>query len=725
MGRGGVSVASKLAATLLLVGLTSLLAATLVGVNAGQSLSESIVDDAVGASVSSGAREVSSQLDYYRGLADRLAGSPQTSVAVEEFTAAFDELAELSAADVADTRQDLLESYETRYFEPLRGGGQVVQVRDILTGDPAALYLQGAYSVPEPPVTDAATVNDAGDGSEWSAAHAVFHPVYRTAAREGGLRDVYLVDAASERVVYSSAKGPELGTSLVVGPYSGTILARASDAALMTGQAVATDLAFYRGAPDGPIGAAAAAVRGASGAVIGSVVVTYDADRLTDAMSDLVEAFTVDEAQAGGDLYLIGSDGVIRSDPQSFLAGATDYLDGATEAGVISDEDREGIELAGTTVLVQPAVDATANAARDGDSEPMNGTGVAGSEVVVGTGLVEDSDVTWYVARELDAAVAQSTVAAFQGILLVGSAVFVVVLAFVAVAWSTWFMRPVRVISERLGRASRADLSSITPEPVTVPDRSSIELHALAESLTSMGEILADGQRSVRDARAQRLAVLRRMLPESIAARVGRGDLDTIEEVPHATVVVVVVLGLGDLLSSDAAEGRQIVDALHAEIDDIALMHGLDRIAVVGDAYFAACGHDKPYIDHAPRAVAFAAEVVEAVSAADANDDAALQAATAVATGPVTVGMSGRDQMVYDVWGPTVATAHTLARCAHGGQVLVTGRTRDRLPGDVPLVSWDATPLRSAGHLPGPAVEVWALRTAQAAGVGPGTGGAP
>ena len=381
----GVSVASKLAATMLLVGLVSLLAATLVGVSAGQSLGQRIVDEAIGASRSSGAREVSSQLDYYRGLADRLAGSPQTAVAVEEFTAAFDELAELSAADVADTRQDLLESYETRYFEPLRAAGQVVQVRDVLTGEAAALYLQGAYSVPEPPVTDAATVNDAGDGSEWSSAHAVFHPVYRTAAREGGLRDVYLVDAASERIVYSSAKGPDLGTSLVVGPYSGTVVARASDAAVLAGEPVASDLAFYRGAPEGPIGAAAAPVRDAGGDVVASVVVTYDADVLTDAMSDLVEAFTSDDAEAGGDMYLIGSDGVVRSDPQSFLAGETDYLDGATEAGVISEEDREGIVLAGTTVLVQPAVDATTNAARDGESEPMTGTGIGGTTVIVGT----------------------------------------------------------------------------------------------------------------------------------------------------------------------------------------------------------------------------------------------------------------------------------------------------------------------------------------------------
>jgi class 3 adenylate cyclase len=636
-------------------------------------------------------------------------------VAIEEFSAAIEPLASLSAADVADPRQELLEAYETRYFEPLRSAGQVVQVRDILTDDPAALYLQGAYSVPRPPVTEAATVNDAGDGSDWSSVHALFHPVYRTAAREGGLRDVYLVDSASERIVYSSAKGPDLGTSLAVGPYSGTVVARAADAAVAAGEAVATDLSFYRGAPDGPIGAASAPVRDGGGAIVGAVVVTYDAEVLTDAMSDLVEAFTLDETVSGGDLYLFGPDGTTRSDPQSFLADAVAYLDGATEAGVLTDEDRERVERAGTTVLVQPAVDGTVNAARDGDVEPMTGIGISGTDVVVGTEPIEDEDVTWYVARELDGVQAASTVSAFQRILLVGSAVFVVVLAFVSVAWSTWFLKPVRVISQRLARATRADFSELEPEPVAVPDRSSIELHGLADSLTSMGEILSHDQRAVRDARAERLAVLRRMLPESIAARVGRGDLDTIEQVPHATVAVVVVLGLGDLLSADPSEGRRVVDTLHAEIDDIAVAHGLDRIAVVGDAYFAACGHDQPYIDHAPRAVAFAAEVAEAVQATAAEGHL-LRAATAVATGPVTVGMSGRDQMVYDVWGPTVASAHTLARCARGGEVLVTDRTKDRLPEDVALVPWDATSLRSPGQVQTATDDVWVMPTAQVVG---------
>lgn len=714
-----------MAATMLVVGLVSLLVATLVGINAGQRLGQGIVDSELTSSSTSGAVEVGSQLDHYRRIAELLAGSPQAAVAIEEFSAALEPLEDLTVTDLAETRQRLLESYEDRYFEPLRKAGQAAQVGDLLTTEPAALYLQGVYSLPAEPVTDPAIVNDAGDASAWTSAHARYHPVYRTAAREAAVRDIYLVDAATERVVYSTAKGPDLGTSLAVGPYSGTIVARAVDAARDSETAVAVDLSFYRAAPGGPIGAVAAPVR--DGGVVGVVVLTYDADVLTDALNTIAESTVEDfeasdaDAQAdgatedastaepapGGAMYLIGSDGTNRSDPQAFVDSPGAYLDGATAGGGLSEDDRERIELAGTTVLVQPAADATRNAARDGITEPATGTGIAGLPVVNAVLPVDDPDVSWFVIRELDAAEAGETVATFRRILLIGTAVFMVALAFISVAWATWFSRPIRILSERLGRATRSTVNDATPEPLVIPDRSSIELHYLADSLTTMGRALAADQRSVRDARAERLDVLSRMLPESVAHRIARGDVDAFEEIPHSTVAVVVVLGLGDLLASDPSQSRRTIDALHAQIDGVAADHGLDRIKVVGDAYFAACGHDRPYIDHAPRAVAFAAEVADVVADASA-EDAQLSAATGVASGRVTVGMAGRDRLVYDVWGPTVATAHTLARCAVSGEVLMTEATRDRLPQDVVVEPYDAGSQRLDGPEHG---QLYAART--------------
>ena len=114
---------------------------------------------------------------------------------------------------------------------------------------------------------------------------------------------------------------------------------------------------------------------------------------------------------------------------------------------------------------------------------------------------------------------------------------------------------------------------------------------------------------------------------------------------------------------------------------------------MVGDVYFAACGHDRPLIDHAPRAVAFAADAEDAIRAISAHSSADPAAAIGVHTGPLTVGMSGGTRLLYDIWGETVTAAHYLARQAPREAIVVSESTRTLLPDSVettPMIEGDA-----------------------------------
>ena len=106
---------------------------------------------------------------------------------------------------------------------------------------------------------------------------------------------------------------------------------------------------------------------------------------------------------------------------------------------------------------------------------------------------------------------------------------------------------------------------------------------------------------------------------------------------------------------------------------------------MVGDAYFASCGHDRPFIDHAPRVVAFATDARDAVRAIGAEQGAGLAIGAGVQTGPVTVGMTGGARLVYDVWGETVTSAHHLARQAGPDVVLVAEPVKALLPDEVEI----------------------------------------
>ena len=58
----------------------------------------------------------------------------------------------------------------------------------------------------------------------------------------------------------------------------------------------------------------------------------------------------------------------------------------------------------------------------------------------------------------------------------------------------------------------------------------------------------------------------------------------------------------------------------------------------------------------------------------------ALDLAAGIASGPVTVGLTGRSGLVYDVWGPTAHRADRLARAAGRGRLLVDDDTLSKLP---------------------------------------------
>jgi class 3 adenylate cyclase len=341
--------------------------------------------------------------------------------------------------------------------------------------------------------------------------------------------------------------------------------------------------------------------------------------------------------------------------------------------------DQRLVEAAGSTVLIQQANDAAVLAGASGVTAVERRTNTIGTETFSATSRVPFERLDWFLVSEVDVESAEGDLDEFEEFLVIGTATFIVALAFLAVIWANQTVRPVRDIAERL--ASRDSSGTIE-----VPTRSPIEFHRLAESFESMSTALQDQQADLAQARTDRLGLLRRMLPPTVAARLEDGDLRSMDEVPQATVVVLVVAGLSELVAVDGKrENLAMLDELVAELDGLAERHGLERVKVLGDSYFAACGHDRPLIDHAPRATAFASDARDAVRDLGSAVAGNLDTAIGIHTGPVTVGITGGRRMLYDVWGATVSSAHLLARQARPSQTLVSEETRNMLPETVRL----------------------------------------
>ncbi len=66
----------------------------------------------------------------------------------------------------------------------------------------------------------------ATDGSEYSNAHATFHPYFKVLLEKHGYYDIFLIDTETGDIVYSAYKEPDFGSNLIKGPYANSNIAK-------------------------------------------------------------------------------------------------------------------------------------------------------------------------------------------------------------------------------------------------------------------------------------------------------------------------------------------------------------------------------------------------------------------------------------------------------------------------------------------------------------------
>ncbi|GAB6043902.1 hypothetical protein JCM17961_45840 [Endothiovibrio diazotrophicus] len=178
---------------------------------------------------------------------------------------------------------------------------------------PAALALQSRYIGASPyPLGEKQRLDDAADGSPYSALHRRFHPRIRDYLEAFGYYDIFLVKSGSGEVAYTVFKELDFATSLRDGPYAesnlGEAFRRADQAA--PGEVVMVDFARYLPSYEAPAGFVATPIFDGEHR-LGVAIFQFPIDHLNAIMGE--------RAGLGetGETYLVGSDGLMRSD--SFL----------------------------------------------------------------------------------------------------------------------------------------------------------------------------------------------------------------------------------------------------------------------------------------------------------------------------------------------------------------------------------------------------------------------
>ena len=194
--------------------------------------------------------------------------------ATREFRAAVAELDR--AGPPPDLRQKVSDWYAEHFIPEMRRVlGREPALADYLPVGAAPYYLQYHYIVANPhPAARRKLLDDAGDGSDYSRLHAVYHPLMRAAATTVGFFDFMMADPKSGRLIYTVEKEVDFTTSLQAGPYRRSNVAAAVARCAATADRSAVCLEDF--APYAPSGGAPIAFMAApvidQGVVIGVLI---------------------------------------------------------------------------------------------------------------------------------------------------------------------------------------------------------------------------------------------------------------------------------------------------------------------------------------------------------------------------------------------------------------------------------------------------------------------
>jgi class 3 adenylate cyclase len=691
---------AKLFATLLLLGAIAVVVTAALGyVRSRDALEEAVYNQLTTARLSK-ARQVETYFRTTRNELRLLAGSKMALDALRGMREGVDEL------DKQRPPAEMRKKVEAWYAENVlphlqRMYGKDAAVQDYLPGQRSGTYLQYQYIVNNPHDGERrGLLDDAGDGSKYSAVHAVYHPLLRSAARTTGVWDFMIADARDGRLVYGMLKEIDFATSLREGPYRRSNVAAAVAhclAATDPSTICFEDYAAYVPSDGAPIAFMAAPIfdNGTVGGVLIAQLSVEEIDRaVTSDRQWRREGFG-----DTGEAYLVGPGHYLRSGMREFYETPDEYFALLAKTGTPPAEI-EAIRRHGTPILHQKIQSQASNAALAG----AEGTGQIidfdGTPVLASWGPLAIPGVKWALLAKKDVAEAFEPIDRLQReLLLVGALALVAVL--IIGAWlSRSLAGPLVELTAGVRRFAAGNYD------VKVSARTSDEIGQLCTAFNGMVDEIRAKNQVIETKNRENEDLLLNVLPAPIANRLRGGEQSIADGFAEVTVAFADLVGFTELSSGMPPQSVvALLNGLFTRFDQAAQELGIEKIKTVGDAYMAVCGLPTPVPDHAERMVRMAIRMVHICREHAMENRVPFRLRIGINSGPVVAGVIGKSKYIYDLWGDTVNLASRMETAGLPDSIQVTRPVYEQLKDRYAFEPRGALDIKGKG-----AVEAWLLR---------------
>lgn len=591
--------------------------------------------------------------------------------AIQDFTAGFDQLSDTT---INPQQQQRLTDYYTGDFaqEEKEQTGNEIDVAALLPNGNAQRYLQALYTTPFTDDEQSILFDDAGDRSAWSAANAKYNDFFREIVTRFKYEDALLIDTRGN-IVYTANKGVDLGSNILTGPYKGGNLTEAYIKAMQSNAVdyvAITDFGEYQPAP-APTAWLVSPV-GTSGRATGVLAMQFPISKINRLMT-VDKQWEASGMGRTGETYIVGPDGLMRSDSRLFVEDREAFKRAVIEAGTPPEIAEDSLRQNGTT-LVQPVDGPSTDSALRGERGTIVTDDYLGQQSLQAYGPVEIEGLHWGVIAEIDTSEAFAPVSAFTRTLVLSTAAIIFVVSIAAMLLARFFVRPIRRLEAGARRISSGDYG------VTVPVLSRDEFGDLTVAFNDMSRNLAIKEDLLNEQRSENDRLMLSLMPETAVARYRDGEETISQDHQDVSVIFADIVGLEELsaeLSSE--ESLAIVNRLVRQFDAAADSLGVEHIRTLHNGYLASCGLNVPRLDNVRRTVDFAMEMQLIVNRFNGETGSALTLRAGIDTGTVTSGLVGRSTLAYDMWGATVDLANRVQTGSDQGGIYVTARVYNAL----------------------------------------------
>jgi class 3 adenylate cyclase len=655
----------RLAFALIAVALLSVLLLGLINYSSARKLLNGAVELQLNSLQAARTQTIGNELSRVKGEVAAIATDHGVVDAMRDLTEGYQELAaqpDLLGPEEVNELEDFYRDASARFAS---AGYEPPPLDELVPSSPTGRYLQYHYLVQNPfPPDQRNELIAADDTSAYTRAHLDHHEDLTTAAGITG-GDLLLISRGGDAsIVYSNAKRADFATDLVSGPYRDSRLAEAVNtqlAAVAVGESILVDFEPYVPAGGEPVMFAASAVRDEA-EVIGAIAVAVPIDRINAVTT---AGGNWDELALGntGETYVVGADGLMRSDSRLWLEDPDAYLE-ALEDADYSPDLAETIVRNDSTVLSQPVDTPSVRAGLEGRAFANVEKNYLEVETLTVAGPLGVDDLDWVVVAGLAESEANKALNSYVRKVLLVALILIPVVAVVAIISADRLTRPVEPVVDAAERVAAGDLNS------EAPDLGRNEYGDLANRINHLTAQLREDEAALAAREDEITEVLLAALPPRLVTQARKGERALGDVIDTGTVIAISFSGLFDETSPDQESGIELSSLLSQKLEEIADRLGIERVRSSSDEHMFTAGLRTPGIA-ADEAAQFVEEIRTGLERFAEETGAQPTYRAGLCSGEIATGLQAGSQLSYGVWGESPRVALALNAIAAPGEVLL------------------------------------------------------